>query len=74
MMLTLLIQLLQSIVGMVDECKSAVNTVRQRNQLIRSVNSQADINQRAGAKQFYILPVLSHGYVIAQLVLCRDTF
>jgi len=48
---TLLLQLLQSIIGMVDECKSAVKSLRQQWQLttLRSVDLQADINQRAGS-------------------------
>ena len=51
LIVTLLLQLLQSIIGMVDECKSAVKSLRQQWQLttLRSVDLQADINQRAGS-------------------------
>jgi len=51
----LMLQLLQSIVEMVDECKSAVNTLRQHCQLTKlsCVESQADANQRTGLPQFH---------------------
>jgi len=48
--LLMLLQLLQNIVEMVDECKSSVKSLRQQCQLttLRSVDSQADVNQRTG--------------------------
>jgi len=48
--MVLLLQLLQNIVEMVDECKSSVKSLRQQCQLttLRSVDSQADVNQRTG--------------------------
>ena len=50
LIVVLLLQLLQSVIGMVDECKSAVKSLRQQCQLttLRSVDLQADINHRAG--------------------------
>ena len=53
-LIVLLRQLLQSVIGMVDECKSAVKSLRQQCQLttLRSVETlHADINQRAGLLQ-----------------------
>jgi len=46
----IVLQLLQSVIGMVDECKSAVKSLRQQCQLtsLRTADLQADINQRAG--------------------------
>jgi len=50
----LMLQLLQNIVEMVDECKSVVKSLRQQRQLTtpRSVDSQADVNQKTGLPQF----------------------
>jgi len=66
MALLLLLQLLQGIIGMVDECKSAVKSLRQHCQLttLRSVDLHADINQRAG---LYVLVNVCHSgqYVLS---------